>query len=44
MGGAAQQLVEFRENLYQTFPFRSDATMDLIDAIRAIAQLNHQLS
>jgi hypothetical protein len=28
-----QHVVEFRENLHRTFAFRSDATMDLIDAI-----------
>ncbi len=28
-----QHLVEFRENLHRTFTYRSDATMDLIDAI-----------
>jgi hypothetical protein len=28
-----QQVVEFRENLHRTFAYRSDAIMDLIDAI-----------
>jgi len=28
-----QHVVEFRENLHRTFAFRSDATMDVIDAI-----------
>src|SRR4030042_392237 len=28
-----QQVVDFRKQLHQSFPFRSDATMDLIDTL-----------
>jgi hypothetical protein len=30
---SAQSLVDFRTNIHSSFPYRSDATMDLIDAI-----------
>jgi len=33
MSQAVTQLVDFRENIHQSFPYRSDATMELIDAI-----------
>jgi len=33
MNQAVSRLVEFRENLHQSFPYRSDATMELIDTI-----------
>ena len=33
MNQAITRLVNFRENIHQSFPYRSDATMELIDAI-----------
>jgi hypothetical protein len=33
MNQGVTQLVDFRENIHQSFPYRSDATMELIDAI-----------
>jgi hypothetical protein len=33
MNQVVTQLVNFRENIHQSFPYRSDATMELIDAI-----------
>ena len=33
MSQAVTQLMDFRENIHQSFPYRSDATMELIDAI-----------
>ncbi len=33
MKASAQSLVKFRTNIHSSFPCRSDATMDLIDAL-----------
>ena len=33
MNQAITRLVDFRENIHQSFPYRSDASMELIDAL-----------